>query len=90
MNILFCPKNQKKVLQKEVKAFEAYLLTEETFLDSPDGLLIMSCARSYAWFLIFCTVFPTVLNKLSKIVDLSKVTRKERKGSILACPKLAK
>ena len=36
MKILFCPKNQKDMLQKEIKdwTFEAYLLTEETVLDS--------------------------------------------------------
>ena len=40
MNILFCPKNQKSMLQKEVKdwTFEAYLLTEGTVLDSSDWI----------------------------------------------------
>ena len=35
MKILFSPKNQKDVLQNEIKdwTFEAYLLTEETVLD---------------------------------------------------------
>ena len=43
INILFCRKNQKNVLQKEIKdwTLEAYLLIEEK----------LTCARSYLWFL---------------------------------------
>ena len=56
MHILFCRKNQKKVLQEEVKdwAFEACSLTKETSSWFPlIGSLKMTCARSYAWFLNF-------------------------------------
>ena len=53
MHILFCRKNEKNVLQKEIKdwTFEAYLLTEETSsLFSLIESLKMICARSYVWF----------------------------------------
>ena len=53
---LFCRKNQKNVLQKEIKDWRSatYLLTVETcswflLIES----LKITCARSYAWFLSF-------------------------------------
>ena len=57
MIFLFYRKNQKNVLQKETKdwAFEAYLLTEKTVLDSSDWI-IENCARSYAWFAWFLII----------------------------------
>ena len=57
---MFCRKNQKSMLQKEIKDWtsDAYLLTEET---SSWFLLIeslkMPCARSYSWFLNFLDCF---------------------------------
>ena len=66
MHNLFCHKNQKKVLLKEIKdwTFEAYLLTEETSSWFPlteetsswfplTESFKRTCARSYAWFLNF-------------------------------------
>ena len=56
MHILFCCKNQKNVLQREIKdrTFKAYLLTVETAFWFPlTQSLKITCARSYAWFLNF-------------------------------------
>ena len=71
MHILFCLKNQKNMLQREIKSwtFKAYLLTANI---SSWFLLIESlkitCARSYVWFLNFYwIVLCDVLPKLSKI-----------------------
>ena len=92
MNIWFCPKNQKSVLQKEVKdwTFEAYLLTEEAFLDCSDGIIDNDSCQILCVVLNFLDCFSWyVLPKLIKIADLSKVTRKKRIGSILTCHKLA-
>ena len=90
MHIIFCRKNQKKVLQIEIKEwnFEAYLLTEE-----PSSWLLlikswkMTCTRSYGWFLIFlsngvgldCFPCPTVLPKLSKIIVTCPKSEKKNK-----------
>ena len=69
INILFCCKNQKNMLQEEIKdgTFEAYLLPEET---SSSFLLIesfkMTYARSYVWFLNFLDFLWHVLPKLVK------------------------
>ena len=92
MNILLCPKNQKNVLQKKVKdwSFEAYLLTDETVLGSSDWIIDDLCQILYV-VLNFLDCFSWhVLPKISKMTDLSKVTRKERIGANLTCPKLAK
>ena len=56
MHILFCHKNQKNVLQKEIKdwTFEAYSLTKEVGSWFPlIASLKMTSARSYMWFLKF-------------------------------------
>ena len=56
MHFLFYCKNQKNVLQKEIKdwTFKAYLLTEEASSLFPliESLKI-ACARSYVWLLNF-------------------------------------
>ena len=100
--ILFCHTNPKNVSQKEIydRTFEVYLLTAEP---SSWFLLIeslkMTCTRSYAWFLKFlsnregvdCFLRLNILPKLSKItVTVTKVSKSERLGSILTCPKSAK
>ena len=77
MHIIFCRKNQKNLLQIEIKEwnFEAYLLIEE-----PSSWLLlteswkMTCTSSNGWFLIFlsnsvgldCFPRPNVLPKLVK------------------------
>ena len=95
MHILFCRKNQKNVLQREIKdwTFKAYLLTPD---NSSWFLLIESlkitCARSYAWFLNFYWIvfrdmsYPNSVNNCV----LSKVSKREQIRSILTSPKLAK
>ena len=78
MHISFCWTNQKNLLPKGIKdwTFEVYLLTGE--LSSWFQLiesLKMTCARPYAWFLIFlsstgsfhCFSQPNILPKFSKI-----------------------
>ena len=96
MHILFCCKNEKNMLQKEIKdwTFGAYSLTKEI---SSWFVLIaslkMTCVRSCVWFWNFIReglFFVACIAQTGEITDLSKVSKREQIGSILTCPKLAK
>ena len=96
----FCCKNQKKVLQKEIKdwTFEVYLLTEETsFSFSLFESLKMTFARSYALFLNILSnregldwFLWHVLPKLCKITVTCPKWVIENGWGQFCCPKLAK
>ena len=81
MNIWFCPKDQKSVLQREVKdwTFEAYLLTEETFLDCSDGIIDNDLCQILCVVLNFLDCFSWyVLPKISKILICPKSLDKNK------------
>ena len=77
MYFLFCRKNQKLVLQKEIKdwAFEAYLLTDETisWFSLIESLKItFESARSYV-----CVVLEFFIKRSEKNLQLWKLWEKK-------------
>ena len=92
--LLFCHKNQKNLLQREIKdcTFKTYLLTADTSSWFPliESLKI-TCARSYAWFLNFYwIVFRKISYPNLSNCDLSKVPKRKQIESILILPKVSK
>ena len=84
INILFCRKNQKNVLQEEIKnwTFEAYLLIEET---SSWFQLIESLEMTRS-----CVFRGMCCPNSVKDCDLPEDSRRDQIGSVLTCAKLAK
>ena len=94
MHILFCYKNQKNMLQKEIKnwTFEVYLLLGSRWSWK------MTCARSVACFLNFlsngvsldCFLQPNILPKHSKIIMTCPKQEKGTSGINFDLPKISK
>ena len=100
MHILFCLKNQKNMLQREIKdwAFEAYSLTKEISSWFPwIGSVKVTCVRSCAQFLnfyererVWIFFLQHVLPKLNKITVACPKSLKEPNRVSFDLPKVSK
>ena len=97
MYILFCRKNQKNVLQMEIKDrnFEVYLLAEELsswscWLNHGKWPVPDPMGGSWIFYLMVgLWILFLRLNVLPKLGKIAVTCPKSRKGSILTCPKSA-